>query len=193
MKMDVEKAKQAIWARARKQVGWREPEDFHQYVDRSAGEIYDAEDTQHYEGTVLQFMEAGKLAAEHQYFPASKAPKRPREKRYNKPFERRLHIVDFIIGQQLTLRQRKKRSFHRHKQIKWKRILIAWNEAHPYDIMTLGRLQVAYRQAITQPDIQQAYFDRKDREVAAMYAKLLLELKPRIEEWQRRHPEERGK
>jgi hypothetical protein len=114
-----------------------------------------------------------KRVAALQYFPSPKQASHRPGKRYQRAFQKRLHLIDFVIEEQLTLRNLWQRSFAGHKRINWGKTCNAWNEVHPYDPMTSKVLKATYYRAIAQEDIQQVYFKEKYREYAARLGKLL--------------------
>jgi hypothetical protein len=78
--------------------------------------------------------------------PIGTAPPKPR-KIYRKCFERRLHLLDFVLKQKGRIR----------KRANWKAITAAWNKAHPFDTMDLPVLKVAFYHALKDGNVLQNY------------------------------------
>lgn len=83
----------------------------------------------------------------------------PREK----AVRRRMRIIDFVSRDWLTMGDLVDRKFKsRPRRINWKAICDEWNTAYPYDRMKEEGLRVAFHRAISQPKVQQEYFDRTE-------------------------------
>lgn len=171
---DLAKKKQDIWAKWERTSGVPLPQTFRDLVEQDYddydGEIYLSD----LDGGIEDFFK--KIVA-LQYLPSSRKPKAPvPQKRYQRSFNKRLHLVDFIIGRQLTIRNHRQRSFTHQRRINWKQTCEDWNEAHPYDLMTPEVLKATYYRAVAEEDIQREYFDRKYREYADRFGQLLEQL-----------------
>jgi hypothetical protein len=95
------------------------------------------------------------------------------KKRYQKCFERRLHLIGFVGKEFLNLNHLVDQSFTPHKRLKWGPICDKWNKAHPYDPMTSAVLKVEFYRAIAEKDIQREYFVRKEKEIADAMAPMM--------------------
>ncbi|MFC1944887.1 hypothetical protein ACFLX5_05350 [Chloroflexota bacterium] len=171
MKKTLEERKKAIWSRWEKKLGMPLEEDFRKKFEQDFGFDEDEEEElEDLDGLISEFF--NKLRA-LEYFPSPRTPKNPPRKRYQRPYQKRLHMVDFIIGWQLTVEMHKQRLFGSRKRINWKRTCEAWNKAYPYDPMTPAVLKATFYRAITEEKLQQEYFTRKDHELAARVSELL--------------------
>ena len=82
------------------------------------------------------------------------------KKRYARPFEKRLHLVDFVIGMQLRLQDLLGPSYRRPR-IDWEQVRGAWNEAHPHDLMTPAVLKRTFYRAVGEAEIRKEFLGRK--------------------------------
>ena len=117
------------------------------------------------------------------YKPSIPATKRktPRQS-YRGKLEKRLHLVEFVIGKQITMQHAHERSFKGRKSIKWGKMCEAWNKAHPDDQMTPEILSYDFNNAIRDENVQRDYFDKKKREFDSWWNGLLPELLHEINE-----------
>lgn len=171
---DLEQRKKDIQARVQKEVGFRASPETMELIDEEAGPVLDSEDLEAYELTLISYLTVLRRAAISEYLPSPKTPKNLPQKQYPRPFNKRLHLVDFIIGRQLTIRMHRQRSFSPRKRINWKQTCEAWNKAHLYDPVTPAVLKATFYRAITEEQLQREYFVIKDREMAEQFGKLLL-------------------
>ncbi|MGD0110761.1 MAG: hypothetical protein ABSD48_02745 [Armatimonadota bacterium] len=92
---------------------------------------------------------------------------RGRTRRYQKPFERRLRIVDFVAQRQVPFAYLVQREFDTAgRRVDWKRMSDEWNKTHPDDKMDAEPLRVMYERAKREEYLRQMYFDRKFRDWA---------------------------
>ena len=171
--MNFEKRKEALWAKWGRNLGMSLSEDFRTMFEDGLGFKDEEVDLKDLNGLLSDFFDRVKAL---DYLPSRKKPKHPAQKRYQRSFNKRLYLVDFIIGQQLTIRNLRRKSFALHRRINWKQACKAWNEAHPHDPVTPEVLKATYYRAIVEEDIQREYFDRKYSEYAARFGQLLSRL-----------------
>ena len=107
-------------------------------------------------------------------------PKISGKRTYQKPFEKRLYLVDFIFP--LTKVNLRERSFYPHKRIDWIQKCKEWNEKHPYDRRTNKTLRQEFYRVIRDDDLRQEYFRRKEEEILLSF----LPLKEAIDKIHRR-------
>ena len=135
------------------------------------------------DGMIGDFIVKWEILEPFAYFSSRKKPKDSASgKRYQRCFEKRLYVVEFVMGRRLTIANWKRKSFALRKRINWKQICAEWNEAHPHDRMSPAVLKVKYYRAIAEKDIQQGYFDRKWDESRDLMARLVSELLKQLEE-----------
>lgn len=161
--MDIEKefkkGKKAIWSKYEKKEGLRLTQEIKDAIENLAGCSPDEE-------TYLQDLESSisdhiriisKTMQDGQLNSTAKGePKR----RYQKCFERRFYLVDFVVtwGQNMGT--------HR---IDWKRTVTEWNKAHPSDTMSLPVLKAEYYRALRERPLLQQYFVTYAGKMAASY------------------------
>ena len=166
MKEDFEKDKGAIWARWEKAQGMPLSQDFREGLEATVEVIAGEEDIalQDLDGLIGDFFEHA--APLIQYFSSRKKPKNPiPKKRYQRCFEKRLYLVEFVMWRHLIevdqmIANRGRESINWRKRINWKQMCVEWNEAHPNDHMSLEVLKVRYYRAIAEAAIQQEYIER---------------------------------
>jgi len=122
-------------------------------AERATG-IMDLED---YESLLEEYLSIAKSLAVSCYFPSAENARNRSKRRYERPFQRRLYLVCFVIGQQISSRKQRNRI---RKRINWKATSEAWNEAHPNDPVTPKVLKSTFYRAI-QEDALQREFQRK--------------------------------
>ena len=93
--------------------------------------------------------------------------------KYRKCFDRRLHLVEFVLDGNLPFLMRLELRSFKHKRIKWVAVSKAWNETHPYDTMTPKVLKVAFYRALREPELKHEYFARRRRELEDIVAPLM--------------------
>lgn len=182
MKKDFEKGKAAIWAKWGKKLGMPLPQEFRTQLEGNTGEGPGDEDItlNDLDGLIKEFFDKFELL---EYFSSRKNPKDSASgKRYHRCFEKRLHLVEFVMERRLTIANWKRKSFALRKRINWKQICAEWNEAHPYDQMKPQLLKVRYYRAIAEGNIQREYFARKDYEEHSWWTGLFSELLKDISE-----------
>jgi len=165
MTIDWEGEKEKVLARAERKIGFHAPPQLKKYIDEKVGPIYEREGLADYELTVRDYLKAAKLGTIARYLTPSakpqnspKKPPNPPEKRYLRPFKKRLYLVDFIISRQLTIRKQRNKI---RKTINWEDTCRAWNEAHPNDPMTPKVLKATFYRAITDKALQREYLEQK--------------------------------
>jgi len=112
-------------------------------------------------------------------------------KRYQRCFEKRLHLVDFVLKRTLNLRSRKDDTipawYHEKffpnvkgyvkgptKRINWSVLASEWNEAHAHDLMQADTLKRDYYRAVCEADIQREYLHRQYERLMACHSELEL-------------------
>ena len=65
------------------------------------------------------------------------------KKVYHKPFERRLHLLEFIWGEKEGIKAR----------ANWKHLTAVWNKEHPHDQKTQAVLKVEYYRSLKDKDV----------------------------------------
>lgn len=156
MPTDFERRKRNVLASVQKNIGFRAPPKVKEAIDQMAGAVYDERDLEEYRVTAKRLMELAKLAMTLSYLPSPKTPKNPPTSRYQRPFRKRLHLVEFIIAHRLTERKRRQSASIR-RRINWKNTCAAWNESHPYDPMTPEVLKATFYRAIADEDVQRGF------------------------------------
>lgn len=160
MTKDFEKAKAAFWARWEKTLGISLSQDLRTYLEGNAGGGPGDEDItlNDLDGLIEEHVYVAGLL---NYFSSRKKTEDSGSgKRYQRCFEKRLHIVSFIIGHRnpIIFEWREAFAFERFD---WKQVCAKWNEAHPYDRMSPELLKARYYRAIAEEDIQQEYLRRR--------------------------------
>lgn len=122
------------------------------------------------ESVVEQYIEVGLLLS----FPTSRKPPRgsPPKKRYQRCFEKRLHVVEFVLFRRLSfgclmpfLADGSIIPLKPLKHFDWKWEAARWNEAHPHDHLTPDSLKVKFYRAVAEEDIQREYLERRAAKV----------------------------
>ena len=150
MAIDLEQRRRA-WAKLQRQLGFYAPTDVRKSIE---GELKWMENMEDYEGSVGDFLRIGKLFAASSYLPKPKTPQNSPKKRYQRPFQRRLHLVYFVIGMQISSKKQRNKI---HKRINWGDTCKAWNEEHPNDQMTPKVLKATYYRAVGEGDLQREF------------------------------------
>ena len=150
MGINFEQRKRA-WARVQRQLGFYAPKNVRRSIEE---ELERTEDMEDYEGSVGDFLRIGKLFAASSYLPKPKTPQNPPKKRYQRPFQKRLHLVYFVIGKQLSSKKQQNKI---RKRINWGDTCKAWNETHPNDQMTPKVLKSTFYRAVADEDLQQEF------------------------------------
>ena len=169
MKKDFEKRKAALWTKWEKAKGIRFPEEVREKWEEAVG-LMDGEDeialidlNNHIEDRLhdMEFLETAK------YFSNRKKPEVAVTKRYQRCFEKRLYLVEFIMKRLLAITKRGHKSIldiylqRLQKRIDWKQMCVEWNEKHPNDCMSPEVLKVRYYRAIAKEDIEREYLTRR--------------------------------
>lgn len=152
--MDLEQQRQRAWARLKKEFGFCPVPEAIQRIDEFAGPIREEEDLPCYERIAAQYMEVTKLQSAATSFPKPKTPQNPSKERYERPFQKRLHLVYFVIAWQIGPKTQRNKI---RKRINWKATCEAWNEAHPYDQKTPKVLKATFHRAIDDGDLQREF------------------------------------
>ena len=155
---DWEQEKRKALTEAEKKLSFRATRQLADYIDSEVGLVSDDDSLEAYKGTAKSLLKAAKLGTARSYFPSPRAPKNPPQERYQRPFKKRLYLVDFIIGRQLAIKRHRNRI---RKPIKWEDTCRAWNEAHPNDPMTPKVLKATFYRAITDKVLQREYLKQK--------------------------------
>jgi hypothetical protein len=126
--------------------------------------IHDEVDLEDYEGTVTYYLYVAKLQAMSQCFPPlrsnSSTGSQRGKKLYLRPLQKRSHLVDFVIKNQLTMRTRKNVS---RRRFNWRQMCDRWNDAHSYDIMKPSVLKATYYRAAADKEVQKAVITRQTK------------------------------
>jgi hypothetical protein len=102
---------------------------------------------------------------------------RGRTRLYQKPFERRLRIVDFVAQRAVPFAHLVQRELDTAgRQVDWKNMSDEWNKAYPDDTMSPERLRVMWERARREEYLRETYFDGKFRD----WAKLAESLRPTL-------------
>ena len=158
MGINFEQRKRA-WARVQRQLGFYAPKNVRRSIEE---ELERTEDMEDYEGSVGDFLRIGKLFAASSYLPKPKTPHNPPKKRYQRPFQKRLHLVYFVIGKQLSSKKQRNKI---RKRINWGDTCKAWNEEHPNDQMTPNVLKSTFYRAVGEEDLQREFIKEKNRTI----------------------------
>jgi len=104
---------------------------------------------------------------------------RERQRIYQKPFRRRLQILDFVAQRWVPFAYLLQRELDTAgRRIDWKNVCAEWNKAHPYDTMAREHLRVMYARATRERYLRETYFDSKFGDWARQADRLRLILKP---------------
>lgn len=161
-----EKGEQAIWAKAESKYGLSIPhafrDRFEEDWERPDFNPDNEEEVQaalsDFRCFIDEFFEKFELL---QYFSSRKTKVSSSKKRYQRSFEKRLHLVRFIMGSELPIIWEEREAFALLKRFDWKQVCAKWNEAHPYDLMSSEVLKNRYYRAIAEEDIQKEYIKRR--------------------------------
>lgn len=137
-------------------------QDFRKSIEANVEVIADEEDIalRDLDGLIGDFFEHVALI---EYFSSRKKPKGSTpKKRYQRCFENRLYLVEFVMRRHLfevdqTIANQGRESIDWRKRIDWKQMFVEWNEAHPNDHISPEVLKVRYYRAIAEEDIQREY------------------------------------
>jgi len=171
--------KASIWRRKEREFGVRVPSDLkplaeQHYSEQShdpAVDLRDFEDAVdefigHDLPLILAYAQAEAANPHAEKLPDS-VKLRGQTRIYEKPFKRRLRILDFVAQRAVPfayLLQRELSSAGR--RIDWKSLCAEWNKAHPNDEMTPEQLRVMYERARREEYLVATYFDGKFRDWA---------------------------
>ncbi len=165
MKKDFEKGREAMWARWEKAQGMPLSQEFRKSFEATV-DVFDGEEDAliDLDGLIGEFFEHHAALMKAPSFRKEPKGSTP-TKRYQRPFEKRLYLVEFVMSCHLftvdqIVANRGRESINWRKRIDWKQISIEWNEAHPNDNMSLEVLKLNYYRAIAEEDIQRQYIER---------------------------------
>jgi hypothetical protein len=81
---------------------------------------------------------------------------------YDKPFKRRLHVVEFVADRALPLSALLHRTLDDTggKRLPWRGLSAEWNKMHPYDQMTPAALRRTYWRAKREGRLRAVYFEQ---------------------------------
>ena len=182
MRKDFEEREAAIWVKWERKWGRPIPqgfrERFKQNIEKTPGEegIY----LDDLDGLLRESFEMFELL---DYFANRKKAKGSASgKRYQRCFEKRLYLVEFVMDRRLTIANWNRRSFALRKRINWRELCEEWNKSHPNDPMSPEVLKVRYYRAIAEEDVKREYFARKDYEESIWWEGLVSELVREVEE-----------
>lgn len=173
-KEDFEKNKDYIWARWEKAQGMPLLPDFRKSFEADLEVIAGEEDIalKDLDGLLEDFfkrlalMDHFKPGARRDYFSPRKQPEGSKPtKRYQRPFEKRLYLVEFVMERHLMIANQGHKSVNYglglRKRIDWKQMCADWNKAYPNDNRSPEVLKVRYYRAIAEEAIQRAYIERR--------------------------------
>lgn len=190
--MNLDKEKKAEWRKQERQWGIYMPQPVRKVIEDIAGPVCHYGDVEDFKGTLTDFMRLTHAVLQHmanvnKRQSANEPGEATGRKRYQRSFEKRLHLVEFVAEHELTVKSLLEETFAHHTRFNWKQICTDWNEAHPYDPMTPAVLKATYYRAIAQLDIQREYFDGRYNElaekvwpVATKLAKEFIEAEPSL-------------
>jgi len=162
-KEDFEKRKAALWTKWEKAERARFPEPLREKWENDAGLMEGETEIAltDLNGIIEDRLRDFKYIEITSYFSGRSKPIGPNpKKRYQRCFEKRLYLVEFIMERYLSKANRERKSILLRKRIKWKQMCIEWNKAYPNDHMSPEVMKVKYYRAITEEDIQQEYLKR---------------------------------
>jgi len=135
-----------------------------------------------YKRNIYAYATTQKLVEEEGCFPSPKKKiKNEKRQRYQRSFQKRLHLVQFVIHEQLNVKPRRKYLFHHQSPIPWEKICEAWNRDHEYDQMTKEVLKASYYRAKQDRDLYEEYFKIKNREAEQIHQKSLDRIRTEVE------------
>jgi hypothetical protein len=165
----------AVWRDAEKKHCVRVPPEFRRMVERryfgdyhdwetQLGDFIDAVDDfiENEMPVILTYVRQQAASPRAIALGGGRAHPRGRSRIYQKPFERRLRIVDFVAQTEVPfpyLLQRRLDTGGR--RIFWGPLSTEWNRTHPDDPLGREPLRVAYTRARNEPYLREVYFDRK--------------------------------
>ena len=167
----LETHKKSIWSRVQRECGYRVPLNVKESIEEHVGDIddYTCPDLEtglnDYEDYIRDYIGLAKLIAKGSYLTPLNKQKTQSRKRYQRPFKKRLHLVEFIISRQLSLRRLRHASSTPRRRINWKWICEEWNKDHPYDIMTPAVIKATYYRAMSDIDVQKELFLKPVEEI----------------------------
>ena len=164
---DFERQKRDIWTCVQKELGFRASPEVKEIIHEVAGDIVCLEDVDCYANSVYEMLHIVKLNAMAQYLPPQKKTPDNRKKMYLGAFQKRLHLVEFIINHQLALRR------YKNKRIKWKQTCVAWNAAHPYAPTTPQVLKATFHRAAAEENVQTAIYLNQEKEARQLLNSLM--------------------
>lgn len=176
--MDFKKEKQAELRKQERQWGIHVPDSVRRLMEDMAGAVHDDDDLEYFKSTLTDYMTLIAAVLGHHMVndkkrhSANELGEATNRKRYQRSFEKRLHLVGFVSAKVLGLENLVDWSFTPHKRIKWGQVCNKWNKEHPYDLMTPAVLKATYYRAITEADIQREYFNRRYREIEILRKEL---------------------
>lgn len=176
MNINYEQRKKLRWARVQKKLEFSAPPEVKKYIDSEAGPVNDSEELDAYEGTVMSLLSAAKLQAMSQYLPPPRSDpskgSKGEKKLYLRPLQKRSHLVDFVIKNQLTMRTRKNVS---RRRFNWRQMCDRWNDAHSYDIMKPSVLKATYYRAARDKEVQKVVITSQGKLLEKSLEKTLYE------------------
>ena len=147
-----EERKQALWARLERKNGLPFNEKFRDKMEQRYADHGAEVDLQDLKGGVEDFIQLWRVRS---YLPATRTPRHPPQKKYQRPFRKRVYLVNFVINHQLQASVRK-RTLDLRRRINWKTTCEAWNKAHPHDPMTPSVIKATYYRAVVDNDVHNA-------------------------------------
>ena len=167
MKKDFEKSKTALWKKWERDKGIRIPDDFRKKCEEAVGLVDEDVTLTDLNDYIEDRLEDVELLQIVKYFSNRKRPKVAATKHYQRCFEKRRYLVEFIMKRFLAITKRGHKSIldiyvqRLHKRIDWKQMCVEWNEKHPHDCMSPEVLKVRYYRAIAEEDIKREYLNRR--------------------------------
>ncbi len=153
---DLKQKKDAIWAKWEREAGFPLAQPFRNAVEKQAGPYlgYDEDNWLiDLDGSILSAIEIVNSARPTS--PTVSVPKGEPKKRYSKPFERRFHLVKFVVerlvrSSKVRYGVEDKRDIEKWLRLRfnWQLIANEWNVAYPFERIKPEVLRVEYYRAV---------------------------------------------
>jgi len=190
MKQGFEKDKATIWARCEKKSGMLFSPEFRVLFEQDTGYGYDEEvSLKDFRGLLEEFC---KKAALISYVTSRKTTEKSvNTKRYHRCFEKRLHVVEFVIESQWRAPKtnHKLSAGPRRKRFDWRSICAEWNKVYPHDPMSSAVIKAKFYRAIAEKDLTEEYGKRLLERCAQGHEPTLARVKESLKEGLEESPE----
>ena len=168
-KTELEKKKRQTWAEVEKDYGLHIPPKARREAEKLFfdGRCDEEDEWKEFESCLpdyIPLMEACLLSGVKRTTSQQSEGEAEVRRKYQKSFERRLHLVSFVADCTLNLNNWADGTLKPDERIKWKKICAEWNRKCPYDSMSLNVLKVEYYRGRNEKDIQREYYSRKYEE-----------------------------